>query len=214
MQGGAEQRTENGRLTFTEVILPSWQASCKETRTVTSLSDCNSAEDWLWKWIFGAHEANCIGNLPVFLKSVRVHNWQPHRFVCWQFFFFFFKLELRFRIHIDSLFRCRVCTANFRARLALQQTGLQSTHRLPRNVKNRANLTSWQHKPYNWHFDKDVFSACQGGKWTEYQMKHQKLTINRDKLLNWEQKTPASLQNSILSLGTEITHREIRVFNF
>lgn len=178
----------------------------------TSLSDCNSSEDLLWKLIFGAHKGISTWNFPVFLKSVRVHNWQPHRsgdLKC-----FFLKLELRFRIYIDFFLRRRVCAADFRAQLAHQETGLQSTHPLPRNVKNRASLTSWQHKPHNWHFDKDVFSACQRGKWTEYQMKHQKLTINSDKLLNWEQKTPASLQNSILSLGTEITHREIRVFNF
>ena len=147
-----------------------------------------------------------------FLKSVRVHKWQPHRFlelkVC---FFCSWNWDLRY---ILIFYSDSVCTAHFRARLAQHQTRLQSTHPLTRNVKNRANLTSWQHKPYNWHFDKDVFSACQGGKWTEYQMMHQKLTINSDKLLNWEQKTPASLQNSILSLGTEITLREIRVFNF
>lgn len=154
----------------------------------TSLSDCN------------------------FLKSVRVHNWHPYRFRGLKYFFLSWNWDLGYILIF--LLRHRVCTAHFRAQLARQQTRLQSTHPLPRNVKNRANLTSWQRKPYNWHFDKDVFSACQGGKWTEYQMEHQKLTINSDKLLNWEQKTPASLQNSILSLGTEITHREIRVFNF
>lgn len=196
-------------LTFTEVIFPNWQASCKERWQIfTSLSDCNSIENLQLKLIFELSKGKCTGNFPVFLESIRVHNREPLRFES------FLKLELRIRIHIDFLLGYKLCAVHFRAQLARQQTRLQSTHPLPRKVKNRANLTSWQQKPYIWHFDKDVFSTCQGGKWTEYQMKHQKLTINSDKLLNWEQKTPASLQNSILSLGTEITHREIRVFNF
>lgn len=80
----------------------------------TSLSDGYSTKDLLWKWIFGADKGKCTGNFPVFLKSVGVHNWQPHRF---RGFKVFFELELRFRIHIDFLLSC---TAHFCAQLACQ----------------------------------------------------------------------------------------------
>lgn len=84
---------KSGRLTFMEVIFPSWQASCNDRRNVYCLI--------VWLLPFTGftmemkHKEKSTGNLPMF-KSVRVHHWQQ----IWAFKASL-KLGFSFTVHID-----------------------------------------------------------------------------------------------------------------
>lgn len=168
-----KKRAGGIRLTFMDVILPSWQASCKDRGIFILHSELTVTLHRLYYGNgFGTHsKVNCTRNFPISRKSEFTidNGFEAFKYFC-------AGSEIWMRIDFPP-------AHSLYSTFSAPKRGSR-VHTLARNVKNGANLTRRQDEPHDWHFDKDVFLACQGGKWTEYQMEHQKLTINSDKLLN------------------------------